>query len=445
MTKVGSTSTPPLPTKKPEPTISTPKPTPNPKPKPTDGFGATPATKPAVTAERSLQRTVPGSGDGTTTLSAAAKPRERKPAVATETHVESPKAGNAPPADPKFQALTEKLAGTTTAEGRQAAANELADWTRNNIVDKDKLGSYLARTDISTEEKNKTLGQLALEINRSEMVLGRSHIGGEGDWEHKGENQGDFVNYYQGHAKNAKTDAWCTKFATHPFQRLGMDLDDATGGKTSPFLSGYRLDKWANEGKSSDGKRLVSASEAVASDKTDGSVVTGGDFRDLTKSVKGAEPEARLQAVNDFMKEHGLPQPGDVIVRDKNNNVNGASHTLMVDRYDPKTGTLYTIEGNADNRVQGFSYDLKDPKVAANLGVLVRMGADMFDAKPAAAGQPQVSANDLLSHARNINAGLVKVASDKGWIHSSDPNATAAMLSSGGLNAWHPDNKTGTR
>lgn len=350
----------------------------------------------------------------------------------------------------EFTELREQLANAGGRRARQAAANNLAGWTRENLVNREQLDAYLSRTDVSAEQKSRTLGQLALEMNRSELVLGRSHIGGDAPWEHRGKNQGDFVNAYQTTARNSRTDAWCTKFATQAYQRLGMDLDRATGGKTSPFLSGMRLEAWAERGLDNQNRRLVSEGQTLASDRTSGMTISGNDWSQLTRSLNAAPEADRLQAVNDFMQEHGTPRAGDIIVRDSRNNVHGSSHTLMVESYDPETGRLHTIEGNAGNRVAGFSYDLTNPQVAAQMGFLGRMGPEQFASQtpgngiPAGSDRP-VSAEDLIGQAQRMNASLVDLAAQNGWVHSADPNASSAVLSTGGHNAWTPRSGTSTR
>lgn len=52
-----------------------------------------------------------------------------------------------------------------------------------------------------------------------------------------------------------------------------------------------------------------------------------------------------------------IPQPGDLIIWKRGQNVKGWSHIGIVERYDSATGKLYTIEGNSSNSVARNIYN----------------------------------------------------------------------------------------
>ncbi len=51
-----------------------------------------------------------------------------------------------------------------------------------------------------------------------------------------------------------------------------------------------------------------------------------------------------------------IPQPGDLIIWERGKNANGWSHVGIVEKVDPDTGQVYTIEGNSSNKVSHNVY-----------------------------------------------------------------------------------------
>jgi hypothetical protein len=100
----------------------------------------------------------------------------------------------------------------------------------------------------------------------------------------------------------------------------------------------------------------------------------------------------------------------------------GYSHTTMVERLDGHK--IYTIEGNAGNRVQGRVYDLMDPDDSGKIVYISRLSLNNFGEKPDPkkpappfAG-PEVSEAELLGPINKLATALTAFAQTKGYINS---------------------------
>lgn len=355
--------------------------------------------------------------------------------------------------DEELNPALERLENAANANERRAAAMEVANWTRTNMIDQAELQAYLGRTDITWEEKTATLGQLAVEVARSEFLAGWSHEGGvdTGTWEDQGSNRGVFPSHYQdtvltyGRETGAE---WCTSFAGYTQDRLGFQYNQDTSASNSHsiFWSGYRLNHWAETGQSNSGTQLTPGERTVDTGTEGSRYVDGDTWSELRSDLRGAStPEARELATTDFMTAQGTPQAGDIMVLGNNNTYRnrGKSHTVMVERYDAENQVIYTIEGNADSTVTSRRIDLRDPADAAQIVSSVRIGAGMFvDEETRAgvnAGTPQnqdpergpVTAEQLLNRARGVNGRLVATAHEEGYIESDDENASAYVWTHG--------------
>jgi hypothetical protein len=346
------------------------------------------------------------------------------------------------------------LGGATTDEARQAAAIELATQYRAQMVDTERLQAYLGRTDVSDDAKTATLGQLAVEKARAELLLGTAHEGGNARWESP-EDKGPFPDHYQdtvlthGRAEGAH---WCTSFAGTMQSELGFQFSEDTSDANarSPFWSGYRFEHWAETGQANNGTQLNPADEALATG-TAGSVhVAGSEFATLTRALGSADTdEARAAALATWLETHSAPQAGDIIVLDGGNAVHGSSHTVMVERFDAATGVLTTVEGNANDRVSSRALDLTNQTDVATLASLGRLGASMFEgyqpatapatAPGAQATRPQpsplVSGESLVAQARRMVERLFAVVEHAGWVEHGTASDSADQWLHGGAAA----------
>lgn len=377
------------------------------------------------------------------------------------------------------------------ASQRQVATTRFVDWCRQHLVDEARLQELLGSA-LDATEKTRILGELRVAIARNEFLLGWSYeggvaSGGNNGWENNGRNRGAYPRYYMDEVetiRRAEGMPWCTSFAGHTASRLGFE---ASPGKdeNSMFWSGYRLDKWAREGKTISGTRVTPEAQRVAAGGG-GSARIGGDmwatlYETLTQ-LHESRPSGRSneafqssleQAVDNFFNNNPAPQAGDMLVYDDQNAIAEASHTNMVERYDAATRTVYTIGGNEDHAVGGRRVVLTDPASVRRLGTMVRIGAGFYTGGhaaegPAAAGGPDAAGEsvppersaavegpvpargtgaaprppmtveqgaaigaELLNNARTINRRISDVMGCLGQLQSSNADASVLELQTG--------------
>lgn len=351
-----------------------------------------------------------------------------------------------------------RLEGAENAQQRQAASGEVATWARANMVDQTELQAYLARTDITWEEKTATIGQLSVEIARSEFLAGWSNeggvnAGGRNGWENDGGNLGTFPSYYQDQVRTYGRSSgaeWCTSFAGHTYGRLGFQYnqDVSQDNARSIFWSGYRLNHWAQTGQTNTGTQLTPDARTVDRGEEGNAFVD--NWETLRTGLQAAKtPEAKQVATTDFITRNGAPQAGDIMVLGNNNDYRGnsKSHTVMVERYDAENQVIYTIEGNAGHAVSTRRIDLRNPTDAALIVSNVRIGAsNLVDeetrqniadgiAPEVDATRGPVTAEQLLGRARGVNSRLVGAAAREGYIESDDANASAYVWQHGSTDA----------
>lgn len=354
----------------------------------------------------------------------------------------------------EYQPLLATLEGAKTDADRQKAALAVAGWNRANMLNQPDVQAYLARPDVSMEEKTATMGQLAVEVARSEFLAGWSYEGGvdkggANGWENDGKNSGAFPTWYQDQVKTAGTgdgNAWCTSFVGSAYKQTGFQFNKDAKAATamSPFWSGLRLDNWATTGQSIDGKQLNANGSRVV-DPATGSKRLGPNKwssldADLAADKKGKK---RGDITSSFMTNNGAPQAGDIMVLGNNHGYRkgGASHTVMVESYDPETQTITTIEGNKGDKVTSTKIDLRDPAQVSKIVSSTRLGADLFmtpETRKAAGEKPSgtpdpnaMTAEALLGRARQVNSLMSGVAGRKGWINDKDADATAYQWMNG--------------
>ncbi|MEC7985949.1 MAG: CHAP domain-containing protein [Myxococcota bacterium] len=373
--------------------------------------------------------------------------------------------------------LLEGLENSSNATQRREAVVSLTNWCRDNLPDRTLLHGYMSRTDITDEEKTQTMGQLAVELAKNEFMVGWSYQGGvtgsSRNWETRGSNRGEFPTYYQEQMRThgaANGAPWCTSFTGSIFDRLGFAFNEDTSEAQakSIFWSGYRLTRWAKNGQSNSRKQLTPVTDIPGAEGSSGALIESADWRRLRTLIDVTPAEERLRVIQQFFEQQPTPQAGDIVVIGSNNTFrsNGRSHTMMIENYNAAEGTFTTIEGNADQAIGSRQIDLKIPSDARKMVSLIRMGAELMphgDAVENAAAQsgeaspemrqqeqqfigwyssifanpiecgPQnvVTAENLLGHARSVNARIAGVAHGKGWIQSGDASDSAHTMQRG--------------
>jgi hypothetical protein len=106
---------------------------------------------------------------------------------------------------------------------------------------------------------------------------------------------------------------------------------------------------------------------------------------------------------------------------------------MLVDRYDAATFTVFTVEGNAGDKVGSRKLDLTDPDTVGAIITLTRLGTEYFgDRTPRAAPPEQTEPAGSLRYSRFalmapmelVNALLVKLLHAQGFIKSGNTDAT---------------------
>lgn len=175
-------------------------------------------------------------------------------------------------------------------------------------------------------------GALAARSARAEYADGVATYGAGASWEARGANQGTFVDKYQVANRDtaASDNAWCGMFVGFNFKQAGIRqeiLDNLV------FWSGYRLHLFFTQGR-----YLTPTAKA-------GDWWTAHPTVDLRGQSTTAGRLAALQRFN--------PRPGDVVLFRSD-----FSHVGQVDSFDPATGKLWVLEGNAGDRVQASVHDV---------------------------------------------------------------------------------------
>ena len=378
-------------------------------------------------------------------------------------------------ADAAVKAATTKAAKTAAKKeaakaltAHQKSVVALATWTRENQPPRAILDGYLDRGDVTAEEKVATLGQLAAGVARMEFLLGTMyHQGTKTKWE-TSENRGAFPDTYDA-AIGGGAQPWCTKFAGYAYTRLGFQANQK--GTTSEFMSGYRVREWSTTGKGVSNEQITAADQTAEDAVGTGSaVIDKAEWKQLRKDLKKAKDDDERRTVTEAFfagGAHPLPQAGDIVIKprgdaESNNEFTsgGKSHTMLVESFDATEYKIHTIEGNVGDKVGGRTIDLKNAVDVSKIIILTRMGTQFFGASPTAAGgtgatdqsvmgparqvaadfggglvgafagaitamylQELYSAETLTGGMHEVNAGLVEINSDQGWIQSADADA----------------------
>lgn len=337
---------------------------------------------------------------------------------------------------PNLSTLPAPLKAIVTAVDdatRRNAAVQAARTLRDSWFAGGDLAAYLARPDVTDAQKTATLGLLAVEIARAELLLGMAYVGGDLPWEDN--NEGEFPKHYHRavKAESLGKAPWCTCFAGAIQSALGFQFPSSLS--YSVFWSGYRLDKWARDGGDVENKPITPAGQRVSDGVGGSRHVRGTTFQALTKALRSApDAPARRAAAEKWLAANITPQPGDIVVLDADNLVHNSSHTVLIERYNPADLSLTTIEGNASNRVTSRRIDLTSADDVSEIASLVRLGHVWFEhAEPAAAAAPDAAT--LLNTAKARVRDLQTVASTKKWLVGGGPEDSAHAW----LKAGRPD------
>lgn len=274
----------------------------------------------------------------------------------------------------------------------QANEDGLVPWIRENFPTEADLAAFLARTDLTDEQKTAAFGRITVELGRLEYLMGVIYHGGNDQtWENlntPNNNRGTFVNHYkEAVGNNPNGSAWCTMFSGYLKTLLGFSDDLADGGPLI-FNSGARLDWWATAGTN-----FISGADDFSdpSDFADysGAEIDTADWSTLrtTLSANGMTDEQKETAVDDFLATRTTPQPGDVLIMriGATNNTYGdgfSSHTMTIESYN--NYTLSSIEGNRGQKVTGTELDLRDSSDVGSIICLIRAGVEFFTENEAA-------------------------------------------------------------
>ena len=333
----------------------------------------------------------------------------------------------------------------------EQAVGTLATMLRENLPPKFMLDGYLARSDVDDTAKVQTIGLLAIEVERMELLLGRLFYRGKGTWETGGANKGPFPDLYRATVGGSSGEAWCTKFSGYARSRLGFHAAPGSA-TTSMFNSGWRFQHWSETGKTLGGtgeNQTTAADQTVASGAGGSALIETDDWkkltRDLTKARRDAnkahadEAAARQAVTEAFLAAHPHPQPGDLVIKTRgsgggNDYSGGESHTMLIERAEGHF--ISTIEGNRGDSVGGRKMDLTDPADTGQIIFLSRLGKQFFGdpATPAPEtkgiggmiNQIVFSETLLVGLMQAANARLLEIDSAAGFVGSSDPNASVA-------------------
>ncbi len=349
----------------------------------------------------------------------------------------------------------EAAAGSATE--RATAIEALVDFSRTQV---DALGPLVERfrrqATPAVGEKVRVLGQLAAAVGRMEFLLGSMLYQG-GEWE-ESSNRGAMVDDYTG----GSATQWCSLFTSTIWERItGQRMRAASGYKlANPSDFGLDITYDTAAGGAFVGSRSTRSARAATGRNHN----PWAQLRQTLTEIDGGQipDQTREEALQAFLTGHGLqPQAGDIMVVKRGSagansftagarvegRLRGAfqSHTTMVESF---SGTVVsTIEGNADDRVRGRTYDLSNPDDVAKIIFLARPGIQPSPESEAeteaagesaaddlavdeSAGDAQVSAGDLLGPLQTLNALLHRLATVVGGVEAdSSASQTVEGLS----------------
>lgn len=365
--------------------------------------------------------------------STAAKDSAEGSAATAKTEAQKAKAEEVnSKAIPGLNDKIKELDGLTDAKQRKAKAKELITLARAEIAKyPPKIATYKDQPTPDAAEKVRVIGQLAATAARVEWLIGTIYLEGSGDtnkW--KGgkltkDEEKLLGNYYESSVGAESSGVWCTAFLGTVYKTVAGLKNNAGKTPNGELWSGYKVGRHGKTASFDFDETQGGAHVGRSEGKKDESWVT------LHKEiVKNKDDQAkREELVDQFFEDHFTPQAGDVMIvkRSTNKTANsftdkGYSHTTMVEKVVGRK--IYTIEGNAGNRVQGRVYDLTDPTDSAKIVYIGRFSLNNFgdkpnpkNPKPAFTG-PEVSEAELLAPINKLVATLQAFAQKKGYINT---------------------------
>jgi hypothetical protein len=239
------------------------------------------------------------------------------------------------------------------------------------------------------------------QIGQAEYLLGIMVHGRTGSWESTGNNSGPAVDLY--HTRTGFTwdrDAWCTMFAGYLALLVGFRENLVRRGGV--MWSNPRLHSWHENNRNyTDANAAIESPSDYAN--YSGTSINRAAWTELKNNLIGhynmthASDAARTTHLNTvmsgFFSSHTTPQPGDTVILNNSTTGNAMDHTIVVERFDAATNTIFTVEGNSSNRVRGRRINLSaNPQTAtatsvANMSLLVRPGVEFYRATPNPQGE----------------------------------------------------------
>ncbi|UXX80876.1 hypothetical protein N7E81_07155 [Reichenbachiella carrageenanivorans] len=259
-------------------------------------------------------------------------------------------------------------------EASQAEILELTELVREQLdIYPSLVKAFKASPYFTADEKVKVFGQVAFEAAKTEFLLGTMAYRGK-KWETE-TNSGKFVDVYTTHSNGKEeksTAAWCAKFVgyiysdilgAYPMKKKSEQYRGVWGG--SQISNGYEefWDKDEKQGGKQVGQKKVGQANL---------------WKTLRLQVAAeTDTPKKIKLINDFFGAHIMPQTGDIMIvsRKHNNSFSESkhdnfdeSHTAMIEKVEiSDTGVyIYTIEGNAGDKVTGKKYDLLKTTEEAN-------------------------------------------------------------------------------
>lgn len=309
----------------------------------------------------------------------------------------------------------------------QAQITSLATQVRGQFPTVDSVRTFVDNQYVNNQYKLEVLGQIMAQVGQAEYLLGIMVHGQTGSWESTGTNSGPAVDMY--HDRTGFTwaqDAWCTMFAGYLHLIVGFRERLVT--RTGVMWSNQRLNSWHENNRN-----YTNATQDIESPgdyaNYSGTSINHAAWTELKNNLIGhynmthASPEAQAThlstLMSGFYSSHATPQPGDTVILNNATTGNNMDHTIVVERFDAATNTIFTVEGNSSNRVRGRRINLSaNPQTAtttsvANMSLLVRPGVEFYRANPNAAGEgaaqiPADATTEQLEAGQQLGRNLIQ-------------------------------------
>jgi hypothetical protein len=295
------------------------------------------------------------------------------------------------------------------ARWTQAQITSLATQVRAQFPTVERVRAFVDNQYVNNQYKLEVLGQIMAQVGQAEYLLGIMVHGQTGTWESTGNNSGPAVDMY--HNRTGFTwdrDAWCTMFAG--YLHLIVGFRERLVRPQGVMWSNVRLHSWHENNREYTGRHADIESPSDYANYS-GTSINRTAWTALKNSLIGhynmthASPQAQAASLSTIMSgfysSNATPQAGDTVILNNATTGNNMDHTIVVERFDAATHTIFTVEGNSSNRVRGRRINLSaNPQTAtstsvAHMSLLVRPGVEFYRENPNAAGEgaAQIPAN----------------------------------------------------